>query len=80
MKKLILSAFSAATVMGLLQSTAEACNGCMGTPDSNLAPALGGAILTLAGLLTIVGGIFLKFLFFLAKRDGLPLPQESAQS
>lgn len=78
MKKLTLSSlvFFAFYVM---PSTLMACNSCMGRPDSNLGPAIRGAILGLVVLLVIICAAFLKFIFYLAKRDGLPLPEGSAE-
>lgn len=77
MKKLTLSSLVFFALYAM-PSTLMACNSCMGRPDSNLGPAIRMAIFGLIVVLAIVCGAFLKFMIFLAKRDGLPLPEKAA--
>lgn len=60
----------------LMAQSASACASCMGQADEKLGPAMRGAMGLLLTLVFAVACLFVYFLFYLAKRDALPLTED----
>ena len=81
------NAWVRAAAMGfalLLPVCVRACANCMGAKDAPIAPAVNASILLLLIVLMTVAGCFLRFLFYLARRDGVglssdDLPEEASR-
>jgi len=67
-KKVLLTA----GIMALLARSAEACAVCMGTADSNVAPAITASMMLLLVTIVCLASAFIAFTIYLARRDALP--------
>ena len=79
--KQMLTAFIA--LMSICASSAvHACSVCMGANDSQIAPAINGAIFLMLGFVGFMMISVLGFIFYLAKRANSPMPphEELAQA
>lgn len=55
-----------------LARSAEACAVCMGSADSDIAPAVIASMMCLLVLIICLACAFIGFSIYLARRDGLP--------
>lgn len=76
MKKLVKILCLSPMLVLLMAQSASACASCMGQADEKLAPAMNAAMGLLLTLVFAVACLFVYFLFFLAKRDGLSLDED----
>lgn len=60
----------------LMAESASACAGCMGKADAKTGAAMTASMSVLLTLVFGVACLFVYFVYYLAKRDGLPLDED----
>jgi len=66
--------FALAVFLVLSAATASACTVCMGDKGSNIGSASNGAIFLMLGVVFTMLSSFGGFIFYLARRERMPLP------